>query len=86
MTGFSRTTFIGRICWEKKPPFVLFFFHSKQNHMKYLQFEKKYLILFPVSSGVSQNAGVAGILLICCFRFAPKSSDPRAVKFAVLHV
>ena len=41
MTGVSRTTFIGRICWEKKPPFVLFFFHSKQNHMKYLQFEKK---------------------------------------------
>ena len=36
MTGFSRTTFIGRICGEKKPPFVVIFFRYKQNHMEYL--------------------------------------------------
>ncbi|MGM9629408.1 hypothetical protein [Butyricicoccus sp.] len=86
MTRFSRITFIGRIGGEKKPPFVVFFFHCKQNHMEYLQFQKECLILFPVSSGVSQNAGASGMLPICCFRFAPESSDPRAVKFAVLHV
>lgn len=86
MTGVSHITFIGRICWEKNPPFVVFFFHCKQNHMKYLQFEKEYLILFPVSSCFSRNTSASRMLPICCFRFAPESSDPRAVKFAVLHV
>ena len=41
MTGVSRITFIGRICYENNPPFVGFFCHCKQNHMEYLQFEKK---------------------------------------------
>ena len=86
MTGFSRITFIGRICWKKNPPFVVFFFHSKQNHMECLQFQKECLILFPVSSDCGRSAGASGILPICRFRFAPGSSDPRAVKFAVLHV
>ena len=86
MTGFSRTTFIGRICGEKKPPFVVFFFHCKQNHMKYLQFQKECLILFPVSSGFSRNTSASRMLPICCFPSAPGLSDPRAVKFAVLHV
>ena len=86
MTGFSRITFIGRICWEKNPPFVVFFFHCKQNHMEYLQFQKKYLILFPVSFVVSRNTGASRILPICRFLFVPGSSNPRAVKFAVLHV
>ena len=36
MTGVSRITFIGRICGEKKPPFVVIFFRYKQNHMEYL--------------------------------------------------
>ena len=86
MTGFSRITFIGRICWEKNPPFVVFFFHCKQNHMEYLQFQKKYLILFPVSFVVSRNTSASRMLPICCFPSAPGLSDPRAVKFAVLHV
>ena len=62
MTGVSRTTFIGRICGEKKPPFVVFFFHCKQNHMEYLQFQKEYLILFPVSVEIQ--------MLPACSRFA----------------
>ena len=86
MTGFSRITFIGRICWEKNPPFVVFFFHSKQNHMECLQFKKECLILFPVSSCFSRNTNASRMLPICCFPSALGLSDPRAVKFAVLHV
>ena len=41
MTGVSRITFIGRICYENNPPFVGFFCHCKQNHMEYLQFQKE---------------------------------------------
>ena len=86
MTGVSHITFIGRICGEKKPPFVVFSFHCKQNHMEYLQFQKKYLILFPVSFVVSRNTSASRMLPICCFPSAPGLSDPRAVKFAVLHI
>ena len=62
MTGVSRITFIGRICYENNPPFVGFFCHCKQNHMEYLQFQKEYLILFPVSVEIQ--------MLPACSRFA----------------
>ena len=40
---------------------------SRKNHMEYLQFQKKYLILFPVSFVVSRNTGASGIFPICRF-------------------
>ena len=76
MTGFSRIIFIGSICWEKKPPFVVFSFHCKQNHMEYLQFQKKYLILFPVSSDFSRNTSASLMLPICCFPSAQDCQTP----------